>query len=163
MIFFLPFLILLWTCSYLCLQQFLNAKHRGTTGNGNDVNMLTTSTLKSLWNHIKWTYFWQVLAVWNHCVLQARYIQKIALALKPIIKTHKKHKQPVQTKKKKWSSWKHVQQITKGLFCFLPYYFYHTYSLWLWWYNNFKKKPLEFIRCQELLKKTQQLSRQNKT
>ena len=25
---------------------------------------------KNLWNYIKWTYFWRVWAIWNHCVLQ---------------------------------------------------------------------------------------------
>ena len=35
-------------------------------GNGNQVNLLKLG-LKNSWNHIKWTYFWRVLPVWNHC------------------------------------------------------------------------------------------------
>ena len=33
-------------------------------GNGNQVNLLKIDWRKT-WNHIKWTYFWPVLAVWN--------------------------------------------------------------------------------------------------
>ena len=35
------------------------------TGNRNYVNRL--KAWKNSWNHIKWTYFRRVLAIWNHC------------------------------------------------------------------------------------------------
>ena len=28
--------------------------------------------LESSWNHIKWTYFWQNLVIWNHCARPRR-------------------------------------------------------------------------------------------
>ena len=37
------------------------------TGNGSCVNLLKLAW-KSSWNHIKWTYFWRVLAIFSHCV-----------------------------------------------------------------------------------------------
>ena len=42
------------------------------TGNGNQVNLLELASKfrKKLWNHTKWTYFWRVLAVWNHGATQ---------------------------------------------------------------------------------------------
>ena len=48
------------TVSYLLLQQ-ANAM------TGNDVSLLKLS-LKDSWNRFKGTYFWRVLAIWNHCV-----------------------------------------------------------------------------------------------
>jgi hypothetical protein len=36
------------------------------TGNGNQGNLLKIDWRKT-WNHIKWTYFWRILAVWNNC------------------------------------------------------------------------------------------------
>ena len=36
------------------------------TGNGNYGNLLKLPW-KNSWNHIKLTYFWPVLAIWNHC------------------------------------------------------------------------------------------------
>ena len=36
-------------------------------GNGNKVNLLKL-TRKILWKHNRWTYFWRVLAICNHCV-----------------------------------------------------------------------------------------------
>ena len=37
------------------------------TQKGNQVNLLKLDW-KNLWNHIKWTYFWLVSGIWNHCV-----------------------------------------------------------------------------------------------
>ena len=38
------------------------------TGNGNCMNLLKL-VKKNLLNHIKGTYFWWVLAIWNHCAI----------------------------------------------------------------------------------------------
>ena len=38
----------------------------GMTGNGSYL-IIQKLAWKNLWNHFKLTYFWRVLAVWNHC------------------------------------------------------------------------------------------------
>ena len=37
------------------------------TENGNYVNLLKL-VWKNSWIHLKWAYFWRVLAIWNYCV-----------------------------------------------------------------------------------------------
>ena len=51
------------------------------TGNGSHVNPLKLAR-KNSWNHIKWTYFWQVLAIWNHCGRVGQIIKSVH-SLKP--------------------------------------------------------------------------------
>ena len=52
---------------YACssLTNFESDVH-AMTGNGNQVNLLKIAWQNS-WNHIKWSYYWQVLAIWNYC------------------------------------------------------------------------------------------------
>ena len=60
---------------YLCRQQFdtfwiwVNEMF----GNGNCGNLLKLAW-KISWNHIKWTNFWRVLAIWNLCASGRRRI-----------------------------------------------------------------------------------------
>ena len=49
------------------------------TGNGNDVNQLKIAW-KNSWNHIKWTYFWRILAIWNHSAAVAASVARSANA-----------------------------------------------------------------------------------
>ena len=66
---FIIFVKLTGYTSYACnsLTNFKYEAH-GMTGNRNQVNLLKFAW-KSSWNNIKWTYFWRILAIWNHCVL----------------------------------------------------------------------------------------------
>ena len=63
---------------YLCRQQFdtfwiwVNEM----TGNGNCVNLLKLAWNIS-WNHIKWTNFWRVLAIWNLCASGRRRVDRV--------------------------------------------------------------------------------------
>lgn len=53
-----------YACNSLtCFEFKLNAM----TGNGNYVNLLQL-VWKNSWIHLKWAYFWRVLALWNYCV-----------------------------------------------------------------------------------------------
>ena len=42
--------------------QILNLKDRKRKS-----NEFVETCLAKLWNHIKWPYYWRVLAIWNHC------------------------------------------------------------------------------------------------
>ena len=53
--------------TYTC-NSFTNIEYQvhAMTGNGNQVNLLKL-VWKNSWNLIKFSYFWRVLTIWNHC------------------------------------------------------------------------------------------------
>ena len=61
------------------IWQVLNVKCI-KTGNGNDVNQLKIA-LKNSWNHIKWTYFWRILPIWNHSAVAVALLFCCSLVL----------------------------------------------------------------------------------
>ena len=53
--------------TYVC-NSFTNIEYQvhAMTGNGNQVNLMKL-VWKNSWNLIKFSYFWRVLTIWNHC------------------------------------------------------------------------------------------------
>ena len=51
------------------------------TGNGNQVNLLKLD-LKNSWKHIRWTYFWRVLVIWNLCAVVDEFVAAEELSRK---------------------------------------------------------------------------------
>ena len=53
--------------TYVC-NSFTNIEYQvhAMTGNGNQVNLMKL-VWKNSWNLIKFSYFWRVLNIWNHC------------------------------------------------------------------------------------------------
>jgi hypothetical protein len=53
--------------TYACnsLTNFVSEVY-AMTRNGNQLNLLKF-VWQNLWNHVKWYYYWQVLAIWNYC------------------------------------------------------------------------------------------------
>ena len=85
------------SCAFNSLTNFEYEVHV-ITGNGMYVNLLTFARKKS-WNHIKWTYFWRVLAIWNPCVPPRTATSLCSLQLlstsQESVLRHRSSKQPI--------------------------------------------------------------------